>query len=303
MRSTPFILVIQLAVLACGDGSSVSAPPDTPTEEHPPDTPAEERPVWLWVGPEGEAPACSGGHPVAWAGWDLDTTAGECGACACGPAACVPPSTLLVHQGNCRGEPPDESVPVPIGSGDGWSGACVATTPPVPRDAYSAIVYKSSTLAPCTPSQPLGPPPISRRLVRACPSILDEDPPAGFVLCIIPEPDGSCRPGFPDRREFTDQVVDNRSCAPCACGAPTGGDCRVDIMVYDDASCDVPISGAGGLRLRNEGCATMSEEESFSAVRLTLGVQQPGACTPTSPMSEVIGTVERVETRVFCCAH
>lgn len=296
MRSAVFIMATLTASFGCGDTSSVSTPPPPP-----PSIPMADHQEWLWVGPQGEAPACPGDRQVDWEGWAHETATGDCGACECGPAACVPPSSVTAYASTCRID--DEGVRVTFDAGEGSDGSCVAAVPPVSSNTFASVIFEPPTLAPCTPSQPLEPPPISMKFARACPSSLDEVPPSGFSLCTDPELDGSCRPGFSDRRELTERFVDNRTCAPCACGEPTGGDCRVDVGLYGDASCVDYIVVMNWMGLGFSPCSDTPANLPLSTVRVVLRQQEPGACTPTPSISEVVGTVEQGEKRVFCCAQ
>jgi hypothetical protein len=295
IQSAPFLLVILLMILACGDTSSVSSPSTLPS------TNTDGPPEWVWVGPGEEAPACPGNRQADWEGWAYEAATGECGACECGPAACMPPSMVTAHGTLCTSPPYDEGVPVTFDAGQGSDGACVAAAPHLPTSAFRSVVFEPPTLALCTPSQPLDPPPISPRFARACPSNVDEEPPGSFIPCIAPEPDGSCRPGFSDRMEFTERFVDNRTCTPCACSLPVGGSCLVDVFLYGDATCTSTIAALFWLGLDMTPCHDTPAPLPLSAVRMVRRQEDPGACMPISRISEVVGTVEQGDTRVFCC--
>lgn len=304
MQRAAFLLAFLITIPACGDTGSVSTPPDPPTTpvEDPPNTPVEDPPAWVWVGPQEEAPACPGDHQAEWEGWAYEPATGECGACACSPAACVLPTMVTAHGTLCTDETYDEGVPVTFDAGQGLDEACVTTSPNVPADDFRSVVYGPPSLAPCTPSQPLEPPPISRSLVRACPSNQDEEPPASFIPCIAPEADGSCQPGFSERMEFAERLVDNRTCEPCACGLPTGGNCRFDVHLYGNAACTSQLDTGFRIGLGSTPCHDTPAPLPLSAVRVVPREQEPGACTPTPRISEVLGTVEQDRKRVFCCS-
>lgn len=152
----------------------------------------------------------------------------------------------------------------------------------------------------CAPSR-LEPPRISGDYAKVCPYDAEPDPQALFLRCITPEEDGLCRPGFSTRLEYTRHVRDGRTCTPCACSPPSGGDCRVDVLLYGDAKCTSQLDTGFGIGLNDTTCHDTPAPLPLAAVRVIFTQNEPGTCTPTTDLSRVQGLVERGETRVFCC--
>lgn len=262
----------------------------------PPPAPAEEcDKVWLWIGPPEEAEPCPDLQVPVWEGWTEPVLTPYCGMCACGPAECVMPSKVTVHAAPIC---PAEEVVSTFDAGEGWNGVCAAPAAPVPADAFAAVTYEPPTLAPCVPSPTPEPPPIGARFARACP-VTPGGPPEAFRTCINPEPDGSCALGFPERRELV-ELIDNRTCTPCACGAPEGGECTAQITLYGTAGCGDQLDSATISHTSQPACHVVPLGP-LAAMRAKWTQELPGACTPTPRISAVEGTVERVGSYVKCC--
>lgn len=277
-----------VVLVACGDELGVQGPR------------MNDDPVLLWRGPYDEAPPCPGDRVDYWDGWANEVASDECGPCSCGPATCVAPSTVTTYASiRCEGA----RKKVSFTDEEGWRGTCVAIEPPVPDEAFASVMFEAPALAPrCEPSPALDPPPIAGVYAKACPLEPPYDAWSRFMLCITPEPDGSCRPAFSTRLEYIKRLRDNRTCTPCTCGAPMGGDCVADVMLYGDAACTTQIGLGAVIGQGDEPCTDVPAPLPLAAVRAVLTREVPGVCTPTPAISKVVGTVEHGEKRVFCCA-
>jgi hypothetical protein len=277
-----------LALLGCGEELDVYGPR------------MDDDPVWLWVGPEAKARPCPGDYLAEWEGWDNETSPETCGACTCGTAACVLPSMVTAHASLCPGS--GAGTPVTFNAGASLIGVCTPVASPVARETFASVTYDPPALErACVPSQ-LEPPPISGEFARACPYDPEQGVLPGFIKCITPEDDGLCRPGFSRRLEYATRKRDNRTCTPCACSPPSGGNCRVDVLLYGDATCARQLDTGFGIGLYDTTCHDTPAPEPLSAVRVVFTRNEPGTCTPTTSVSEVRGLVEHGDTRVFCCA-
>jgi hypothetical protein len=287
MRSIDCFSISIVALLGCGDELNIYAPR------------MDAHPVWLWIGSEATAHACPGDRLAEWEGWAEETAPEICGDCTCGPAACVLPSRVTPHASICPGGGAD--MPVTFDAGASLIGVCTQVASPVASDAFASVTFEPPVLArACAPSK-LDPPPISGKVARVCPYDPELRAAEEFRLCITPEHDGLCHPGFSKKLEYTKRTRDNRTCTPCACSPPSGGNCRVDVLLYGDATCANQIGGGFEIGLNDTTCTDTPAPQPLSAVRVIFTQDEPGTCTPTTNLSEVQGLVERGDTRVFCC--
>ncbi|XXT22422.1 hypothetical protein WME94_12760 [Sorangium sp. So ce429] len=287
MRSSSSFALALPALLGCGDELDVYGPR------------MDDDPVWLWVGTEEKAPPCPGDRLVEWEGWADEKVPEVCGTCTCGPAACVLPSTITAHTSLCSN--PGAGTPVTFDAGTSLIGVCTSFDSPVAPDTFASVTYEPPALErECAPSH-LEPPSISGEFAKVCPFEAEQTAPDEFSLCITPENDGLCRPGFSTRLKYKPRISDNRTCTPCACSAPSGGNCRADVLLYGDATCTNQLDTGFGIGLNDTTCHDTPAPLPLAAVRAIFTHNEPGTCTPTTNLSTVKGLVERGETRVFCC--
>jgi hypothetical protein len=252
-------------------------------------------PTWIWFGEQAHAPSCPGGYLPAWEAWSEPVSPVECGACACGPAACVLPSRVTAHEPICAG---GDGASTTFDAGDGWDGLCAARAAPMPDEAFASVTYEPPALAACAPSPTPAPPAITGTFARACePS---GELPSGFHNCIAPKEDGSCIPDFSIRREWFD-LIDHRACTPCACDEPSGGRCTARITLYGSAGCGDELDVAIISHTDQPLCQDVTDG-SIVAMQARLTQEDAGACTPATSISAVTGTVERGERHEYCCA-
>ncbi|WP_437656808.1 hypothetical protein [Sorangium sp. So ce1182] len=265
----------------------------------------DDNPVLLWVGKTPEYPICPDGRLDYWDGWaDVRTDPqyqNECGTCTCGPAACALPDRMLVHEAPlCAGE---EGIKIDLTSAADPPGHCVEISSPVPGDAFAAVTLKPPTMATeCYASRDLAPPPLSGTFARACPWTGEYESEFNGLVCIAPEDDGSCPPGFSAPFEFQEKIRDARTCTPCACGAPVGGSCVADVLLFSDASCSHMLYSGNGIGTIEHACYVTYEDSPLAGVRVVFAQDEPGTCSPATDVSLVDGMIESGETRTFCCS-
>lgn len=292
MRSTSCLALGMAVLLGCGDDLRIPRPRTDDTT------------VLLWMDETPDFPTCPGGRLDYWDGWaDVHTDPqykNECGKCTCGPAACALPDKMVVHEAPlCAGE----GLNINLAGAADPPGHCVELAFPVPGDAFASVTLEPPTMADtCHPSNDLEPPPLSGTFARACPWIGKFTGQFNGSVCIAPDDDGSCPPGFSARFEFQKKIRDARTCTPCECGAPVGGSCEADVLLFSDASCSHMLTSVNGIGTREELCYVTHEDLPLAGVRVVFAEDEPGTCSPTTPVSLVDGTIESGETRTFCCS-
>ncbi|WP_437915799.1 hypothetical protein WME73_12085 [Sorangium sp. So ce302] len=182
-------------------------------------------------------------------------------------------------------------------------GHCAEISSPVPGDAFASVILKPPTMAAeCKSSAQLALPPLSGRFARACPWTDEYVTDFKGLACITPEDDGSCRLGFDTRFEFQEKIRDARTCTPCECGAPVGGNCVADVLLFSDANCSNMLASLNEIRTEDEICREGHDDSPLAGVRVVFAQDEPGTCSPTTDVSLVDGTIESGETRIFCCS-
>jgi hypothetical protein len=254
--------------------------------------------LWLWRGPRADAPPCPDGSPPVWEAWMDEVVPQTCGACTCGPSACVLPSAVTAHAPICAA---GEDNPTPFDAGTGWDGTCAAPAAPLASDAFASVTYDPPAQAPCAPSPAPEPAPFTATFVRACLGWKGKDRTEAFAECMPTDwTNGECYPGYTERLDLALEYADHRACTPCTCGAPEGGTCVADVSLYGDASCGSQIDAALAISLGDVPCHDISSPSPLVAMRAAMTEANPGTCTPG--ISTMTGTLERSKTRVTCCA-
>ncbi|WP_437666306.1 hypothetical protein [Sorangium sp. So ce1182] len=293
MRSTSCFALGAAALLGCVEDLDLPKPR------------TDDDPVLLWVGDTPDFPVCPDGRLDYWDGWaDVRTDPqyqDECGTCTCGPAACALPDSMLVHEAPfCAGQ---GGIKIDLAGAADPPGHCVEFSSPVPGDAFAAVTLKPPTIAgKCDASNDLAPPPLSGTFARACPWTGKYQSDFRGLVCIAPEDDGACPLGFSARFEFQEKGRDARTCTACACGAPVGGSCVADVLLFSDASCSEMLYSGNGIGTSEQACYATHEDLPLAGVRVVFAQDEPGTCSPTTDVSLVDGTIESGETRTFCCS-
>jgi hypothetical protein len=282
-----------LVLAGCGD------------EAHVPPSSGNNDGLWLWIGQKEDAPPCPAGSLTAWEGWTHEASPEVCGACTCGPAKCMLTPHMVAYAGMC----PPAGLPTGIVSiadaGEGGDAQCVPFDPPRPGGTWRSVVFEPPTFAPCAPSPPPEPPPMTAMLARACKPSAEKKPPSFFV-CIPPNADGTCSEGFAVRREIADQLSDERACTSCACGEPSGEHCIAWVSLCSTATCQDPdrtCFESTRMPLGPETLCDNAGSDNWPLAAMGAVFQQagPGVCTPTPSLSTVTGTIRRIGPRVVCC--
>ncbi|XXT23167.1 hypothetical protein WME94_16665 [Sorangium sp. So ce429] len=292
MRSTSYFALGAAALLGCVEDLNLPKPR------------INDNPVLLWISETPDFPICPDGRLDYWDGW-ANVRAdpqyqNECGTCTCGPAACALPDRLLVHEAPlCAGE----GMEINLASAADPPGHCVEFSSPIPGDAFAAVALKPPTMADkCDASEQHAPPPLSGTYARACPWIGKFTGKFDGSVCIAPDDDGSCPLGFSARFEFQEKIRDARTCTPCACGAPVGGSCEADVLLFSDAGCEHMLYSGNGIGTREQDCYITHEDLPLAGVRVVFAQDEPGRCSPINSVSRVDGMIESGETRTFCCS-
>ncbi|MFS8069879.1 MAG: hypothetical protein ACMG6S_26235 [Byssovorax sp.] len=286
-------------------------------------------PALVWMGVEVEAPPCPAVAPVeSYTGHgDLGSVASFCGACACAPpsGSCELPATLTASASVC----PGDGSGVTHTSFDppaNWGGTCTAaSSTPAGKLCGGVPCVQSITIAPltlkqdgCSPIEPttMATPPAWGTFARSCitaPStrvcgVVGElcapmAPEPAFKLCISrsgdPEkPALACPSNYPVRSVFYDELLDDRTCSPCLCDAPTGSTCTGSISIFDDSACSAPlistkIGAAGPL------CHDVPAGSALGSKSASEPIYSPGTCAPTGGVQN--GSAVPDGATVFCC--
>ncbi|AUX37345.1 MULTISPECIES: hypothetical protein [Sorangium] len=292
MRSTSCFAFSMAALLGCGEDIEIPRPR------------TDDNPVLLWVGDTADLPMCPDGRLDYWDGWADVRTApqyqNECGTCACSPAACVLPDMVKAHEAALCA---DEGIEVKLADAADPPGHCIKTSPPVPGDAFASVTIGPPTMAPaCQASAQFTPPPLGGTFARACPWTGEYRTGFDGLVCIAPEHDGSCRPGFSARFEFKEKIRDARTCTACECGEPVGGVCVADVLLFSDTSCSDMLISINGIGTEEEICYGAPADSPLAGARVVFARDEPGTCSPKATVSLVDGTIESGATRTFCCS-
>ncbi|WP_433927626.1 hypothetical protein AB3662_31535 [Sorangium cellulosum] len=197
----------------------------------------------------------------------------------------------------------DEGIEVKFADAADPPGHCIKTSPPVPGDAFASVTIEPPTMATaCRASEQFTPPPLGGAFARACPWTGEYRTGFDGLVCIAPEHDGSCRPGFSARFEFQEKIRDARTCTPCECGEPVGGICVADVLLFSDTTCSDMLISINGIGMEEEICYGAPADSPLAGVRVVFARDEPGTCSPTTTVSLVDGTIESGEARTFCCS-
>lgn len=140
-----------------------------------------------------------------------------------------------------------------LDAGAEWDGSCTPAGSPIPGGAFASVSFEAPALGACTPSPASEPLPVVATFGKACAGYIGQ-PPEGYDLCIRTRTDGSCWDDYPEKREFTEQLIDKRYCSACECGPPAGGKCSADVLLYGDAACSEEIVASEGIGQGDPRC-------------------------------------------------
>ena len=284
----------------CEDGECLPGTPGTPS--------AWKGPVWLWTGPEAEAPPCP--EPASELVYEghagLQVTA-SCDACTCGPSACVLPTGLSVGTGGPNCVPPLKDVHAP----EGWDGSCFAI-PPIHNP--TSVLYWGFSQAPCEPVAPVPEKHVTATwdtFARACATAADaEHCDDGAATCPAPAAEGfqqcvwrdgehtACPADFPEPHAFHGAIDDDFSCTACNCASPEESGCSIFIGLYRDSFC---VVGQGGsiVPFERTGCMSSDIPERYASVWAHINSGEPSACIADG--GALVGQAAPALTSTFCC--
>ncbi|MRG96392.1 hypothetical protein [Polyangium spumosum] len=103
---------------------------------------------------------------------------------------------------------------------------------------------------------------------------------------------------FPD-----DAVVDDRGCATCECGQPSGGGCTASLRLYEGPACSSQ-SEQSGLQFPHDQCVNiLPVGHAIAGKAITDLAYVPGSCEASggAPTGSAVRDVTRAVT--FCCLH
>ncbi|AKT40146.1 uncharacterized protein CMC5_042990 [Chondromyces crocatus] len=321
MRTLPrmlsFVLLLAaglLEVLSCtGDSSAVStisAPASCLGEACSGDPQLHWKgPVWLWSGPEAEAPPCPPSAPLlAYEGHAGLQTQGSCDACECTQPECKLPAGWVMSFGDTRCGAPSREVLAP----PDWDGSCFSF--PLITNPRS-VSFWPSTLTEC---EPLAPHPSKEvtfaweTRARACGPIDDEtctsgangcpQRPVGFQQCVYgvgPAEARACPEEYPEARQFNEGVEDRSACSPCECLPPETSRCHAFTTLSMDHICKKNITGTT-VDIDRGNCVEAFITERYGSVSGRFQKHnEPGACTHRG--GELTGEGVPTLPTTFCC--
>jgi hypothetical protein len=280
--------------------------------------------VLVWIGSQAYAPSCPDAIPAQLQyGIDLVAPPLSCGTCACDPpvGSCTLPEILSTSSAICPGTAAGASH-IFFNAPPGWDGSCSA------MDAIPACgggpCVESLTISPlnvtqgvCTPVavSPPAPPiqPVWSTVAVSCKSMIPppscENPgeicapsaPPDFLRCISFADDLVC-PGEPYTEKhlvYQDKdILDQRTCTPCSCGAPEGNSCKAMISVFSDQTCS-DLVGTNSISSLGPTCIDIQPpgqalgSKSAGPVTYTPGTCQPSGGKPTGSI--------KTKPVTFCC--
>ncbi len=161
----------------------------------------------------------------------------------------------------------------------------------------------------CTP--PAASAPWSNALALACAAdgpwpVCEKDasqvclPAAGdFAACVRKTGDEACPEGWPVRQLVYDDVAVERSCSPCACDVPAGGECIVEAAVTSGNACDGMTWQLNVSSAEPPKCVDLMSGTALASKQAALWSYQPGSCEPSGGAPLV--TVKLGVPTTICC--
>lgn len=278
-------------------------------------------PLLLWTGDELLAPECPADRAgqIVYEGHADPVDAPACPECTCEPATgeCGLPSILTVSSGLC-GQP---GMEYDLSGLDADSTVCNTENGVAAGNDPQSVTIGPLTVMESGCEPPETPPPLGNDAAswktygRACrgvafPPCLDPNllcvptaapPPEGFSQCIYREGDHECPQVYSEKRLFFNDVTDTRSCAPCACGAPTGSVCSATVPLYQDVMCSAFVTELNPDSL-GPTCINLTPPPQGQALlgkSVTDITFQPGSCPPSG--GEPVGSADLMGPSTFCC--
>jgi hypothetical protein len=282
---------------ADADADAACAPTGYDCEVDPP--PGWSGPIAIYEGAPGTVPSCPAEYPsvVAAGGSGLSAPSATCSACTCGaPAVTCSAAPLEIYQGSNCPSPPTQTLMLA-------GGACT----PVSGMTYHCVqLAPQASVGTCTPAGgvPDLPPPVWATSGIACGSQATPlscaggtwctpAPPAPFEArsCVWASGAQTCPAAFPQQHVWeTDD--DERSCTPCACGAPGPATCAVTTALYSDPACGSHVADITMV-------GTCVHESGIGSVQAT--TSPSGSPTCAAGGGQPTGSVVTTPAVTVCC--
>ncbi len=255
-------------------------------------------PIVLFEGAIAQDPGCTVSFPAeAYLGHaGLVPEPASCAACTCTtPQVSCTTNPLSFGDATCATVLGSFPQPTP--------GQCQSITIPSMTAGVSAMA-PTAVAGACTPSGGMAmlPPPNWQTVGRAC-GVLGEgkgcattescvpkpSTPFEAGLCVYTTGDMPCPQAFPQKHVFDDDVVDNRDCSPCSCGAAMAT-CTATTTIHNNSTC-----GGNPLSLPNDGsCHAINTGSSIK-----VSVNGTGSCAPSG--GQPMGTISVGPSKTTVC--
>lgn len=277
----------------------------------------------LYVGPDGEAPACPAQFPSAipYVGRSTPTAdPAACATCACGApmgGVCDLADVIIVSEKTCQSiDPPAFATNLSVPAA--WDGKCESMGS-APGGLTTCGGFCNRTVKAAAPQLVGGACAVSggeatkpevkwATLGKACgdaPSgggctggqVCQPTPATGFEsgLCNYKPGEQAC-PGepFTEQHVFYEGVEDTRMCTECSCGSPVNATCAATITVFTDNACTT-----GAVSFSAGSCALLPGNPTITGRSAMITSMSPCACQPSG--GESMGAVTATQPTTFCC--
>ncbi|MEZ4298443.1 MAG: hypothetical protein R3B70_26060 [Polyangiaceae bacterium] len=296
-------------------------------------------PNLYWLGPPKEFPGCPAHAPSEgtqlWA--DLASMPASCPSCTCGPSetTCLPPTEWTVAAAKCSDAEGAITSSFDV-LANNWAGVC-NTDHAIGQGAQCGgvpCVQSVTVAAPKAVGTPCKPIPVGtfntapwtwgksaqECLVTPTESCLGgngtgEEDAEGFVCVPVPgdllacvsffhsdpEDKVECPAFYNERHEMFRNAEDHRTCTPCSCGAPEGGECAMTVGVFADSMCSDLVNKSVVLSGDEPACHDIPSGVALGGKEAEVKATFSGTCAPSG--GKPFGTVEPIRRVTLCCHH
>ena len=262
---------------------------------------------------------------------ELDAPPATCDACACAEAEgeCTGlPAEIQIQSGPCGAT---DVITTSFGGPTNWDGSCT--------NEYAMVAGKMCGAVPCAQSvrATVLPPPTNEACkpkekfptqkttmtwtigLLACSAVREEtDCGSTKAYCVnhLAGPGwqhcihrvgmhNKCPANYPYNATvaYRGNVVDDRGCAECTCGAAQGGGCLATMAVYDDGACSQSPAAVNNVSSFGELCFNVQPPgRPLGSKTMSLPTYLPGTCLASGgePIGKAIPDEDEAVT--FCCA-
>lgn len=288
----------------------------------------------LFRGSAASDPACPPGTETdsVYAGnANLANTDAECDDCSCAApmgrvcaAQDIDPSEnglqpVRLRDATCAGSAGNFD---PITAAAGWDGACSAldsapgggACPGLSCNLSVAAIAARPAGGSCTATggAPSAGDPTWTERVKACESssqlqgcdsglscVPRPSAPYDDRICIGRAGDQDCPADYPLRRESFSGFTDDRECSECTCGAPTGGTCKLNISVFNSATCGG--TALATIETSNTACGDLTVNQTVAGISAVETVPPAGGSCAVTGGGVPSGSVTPTGQTTFCC--